>query len=353
MIINIKELSQKEIYQFMEERGLPRYRAAQLIHWIYKRYASTIDEITEFSKDLRNTLNELAFISNLKVIERMKSTDGTQKFLFSLEDEQKIESVLISDKDRLTLCISSQVGCAMGCRFCLTGRSGMVRNLKSYEIVDQILSVNRVIQPNKITNVVLMGMGEPLANFDHVTEALWRIIQFFGISKRKITLSTSGIVPKMLLLPSKAPEINLAISLNATTDEVRNAIMPINNTYPVQSLIAACRKYPLQPGRKITFEYILIDGINDSLEDAHRLVKLLKGISCKINLIAFNPYAESEFKRPAEKRILEFQQILLRNHMRALIRESKGHDILGACGQLRAGHMNDNLPGQSQMVHKI
>lgn len=185
MIINIKELSQNDIYQFMEERGLPRYRAVQLIHWIYKRYASTIDEITEFSKDLRNTLNELAFISNLKVIEIMKSTDGTQKFLFSLEDEQKIESVLISDKNRLTLCISSQVGCAMGCRFCLTGRSGMVRNLRSYEIVDQIISVNRAIQPNKITNVVLMGMGEPLANFDQVVEALWSIIQFIGISKER------------------------------------------------------------------------------------------------------------------------------------------------------------------------
>lgn len=241
----------------------------------------------------------------------------------------------------------------MGCRFCLTGRSGMVRNLRSYEIVDQIISVNRAIQPNKITNVVLMGMGEPLANFDQVVEALWSIIQFIGISKRKITLSTSGIVPKMLLLPSKAPEINLAISLNATTDEVRNAIMPINNTYPVQSLIAACRKYPLQPGRKITFEYIMIDGINDSLEDAHRIVKLLKGISCKINLIPFNPYPESEFKGPAEKRILEFQQILLKNHMRALIRESKGKDILAACGQLRAGHTTDNLPGQTKIVHKI
>jgi 23S rRNA (adenine2503-C2)-methyltransferase len=230
---------------------------------MYKRHVSEIEDVTEFSKDLRRHLNEIAFISNLKVAEKLRSSDGTEKFLFSLEDGQKIESVLIRDDGRLTLCISSQVGCAMRCLFCLTGRCGLTRNLKAYEIVDQIIAVNRILEseavalfgkgeeggiPGKgITNIVFMGMGEPLSNFDEVVEALWRIVGFIGISKRKITLSTAGIVPGILLLPKKAPAINLAISLNATTDEVRNEIMPVNKRYPLKTLIAACRKYPLQP----------------------------------------------------------------------------------------------------------
>ncbi len=204
---NLKSLSKDEIFRFIEDKGLPRYRSDQLICWIYKKYATKIDEITEFSNDLRNALNKIAFISNLELVKRLKSLDGTEKFLFSLEDGQTIESVLIPDKGlrlrRITLCISSQAGCAMGCSFCLTGKLGLIRNLKSYEIVDQIISVNRIIRPEKITNIVLMGMGEPLANFDEVVEALWKVVLFIGISKRKITLSTAGIVPKILLLPEK------------------------------------------------------------------------------------------------------------------------------------------------------
>jgi 23S rRNA (adenine2503-C2)-methyltransferase len=348
--INLKQLSRDGIYRFIRDENLPAYRAEQLIHWIYERHVSGIDDITEFSKDFRRRLNEIAFISNLEVAERLRSTDSTEKFLFSLEDGQKIESVLIGDDGRLTVCISSQVGCAMGCLFCLTGKGGLTRNLKAYEIVDQIISVNRILEsevepPGKveesarrkrITNIVFMGMGEPLSNFDEVVEALWRIVDFIGISKRRITLSTSGIVPKILILPKKAPEINLAISLNATTDEVRNEIMPVNRRYPLKTLIAACRKYPVQPGRRLTFEYVLIRDMNDSADDAERLVGLLKGIRCKVNLISFNPYPGSKLKRSAEKRVLEFQKILSDHHLRAFIRESRGQDILAACGQLRA-----------------
>jgi len=338
--INLKSLSKDEIFRFIEDKGLPRYRSDQLIRWIYKKYATKIDEITEFSNDLRNALNKIAFISNLELVKRLKSLDGTEKFLFSLEDGQTIESVLIPDKGlrlrRITLCISSQAGCAMGCSFCLTGKLGLIRNLKSYEIVDQIISVNRIIRPEKITNIVLMGMGEPLANFDNVVEALWRVVLFIGISKRKITLSTAGIAPKILLLPEKAPEVNLAISLNATTDVSRNEIMPVNKKYPLKSLINACKKYPLQPKRKITFEYVLIDGKNDSIEDARRLINLLRGLRCKINLIPFNPHEGSNLKRPSDQKILEFQKILLQNNLRALIRESRGQDIHAACGQLKA-----------------
>jgi 23S rRNA (adenine2503-C2)-methyltransferase len=335
-MINLKALTKDEIIRFAGEQQFPGYRANQLIHWIYEKYAQDIDEITELSKELRERLKKISYISNLSLRERLRSKDGTEKFLFSLEDDQTIESVLIPDEDRHTICISTQAGCAMGCVFCLTGKSGFVRNLQACEIIDQIIAVNRIIQPEKATNIVFMGMGEPLLNFDNVVEALWRIVDLIGISKRKITLSTSGIVPKMLLLHQKAPAINLAVSLNAASDAVRDRLMPVNKQYPIQSVIDACKRYPLQHGRRITFEYVLIEGENDLPDDARRLVKLLKGLLCKINLIPLNPHEGSKLKSPAYDRILEFQKILLKHNVRALIRESKGQDILAACGQLRA-----------------
>ena len=186
--INIKSLSKNDLLLFVQEQVLPQYRAQQLIHWIYQRYVTSIDDITEFSKDLRKKLSEKAYISNLGLLRRLRSSDGSEKFLFALEDGNRIESVLIPDENRLTLCISSQVGCAMGCRFCMTGASGFIRNLKAHEIVDQVIAVDRILQPRKVTNLVLMGMGEPFENFDEVVEALWRIVLFIGISKRKITV---------------------------------------------------------------------------------------------------------------------------------------------------------------------
>lgn len=336
--IDLKSLSKEALYQFAENHRLPRYRADQLLHWIYERYARDLQEVTVFSKSLRMDLAQEAYLGNLGLVGRQRSKDGTEKFLFALEDGQSIESVLIRDKDRLTLCISSQAGCAMGCEFCLTGQAGFVRNLRAHEIVDQVISVSRLIAPLKITNIVLMGMGEPLANFDEVVEALWRITGLMGISKRRITLSTSGLVPLMLALPKKAPDVNLAVSLNATTDEVRSKLMPINKTYPISSLIDACRKYPLQPRRRITFEYVLMAEVNDTPADAKRFVKILRGIPCKVNLIPYNPHAGSRLKRPPDEKVLAFQKILADNHVTALIRESKGQDILAACGQLRGHH---------------
>ena len=333
---NLKALSKQELEDFIKESGLPAFRNKQIIHWIYEKYASSIQEITELAKDLREKLSEKAYISNLEIVERQISKDGTEKFLFGLGDGETIESVLISDEDRLTLCISSQVGCAMCCGFCLTGTLGIKRQLGAHEIVDQVISANRAVAPRRITNLVLMGMGEPLANFDNVAEALWRITGLMKISPRRITLSTSGIAPKILELPQKAPMVNLAISLNATTDKVRSYIMPVNKTYPIRILLDACRKYPLPARRRITFEYVLLKDINDSQEDARRLITLLKGIPSKVNLIPFNPYAGSEFGRPDEKTVLKFQDILIRGKMTALIRKSKGQDILAACGQLKA-----------------
>jgi len=333
--INLKSLSQEELSRFAKAQGLPKYRVDQLLHWMYEKYAQDIQEITEFSKSLRDDLARTASISSLQLVTRQRSGDGTEKFLFGLEDGETIESVLIPDDDRRTLCISSQVGCAMACEFCLTGESGLIRNLKAHEILDQVLFVNKLISPKRVSNIVLMGMGEPLANFEEVVEALKKITEILGISKRRITVSTSGLVPKMLELPKKAPDVNLAVSLNATTDEVRDRIMPINKKYPLKMLLDACRLYPLQPQRLITFEYVLLDGVNDTIEDAKRLTRILKNIPCKVNLIPYNPHEGSRLKRPEHKAVLAFQKVLKDAHMTALVRESKGQDILAACGQLR------------------
>ncbi|MGE5239530.1 MAG: 23S rRNA (adenine(2503)-C(2))-methyltransferase RlmN [Chloroflexota bacterium] len=334
--INLKALSERDLLEFIVREGLPTFRMRQLVHWIYERYACSIEEITEFSRRLREDLSKSAYIGNITLLEKKMSADGTTKYLFGLEDGESIESVLIPDEDRLTLCISSQVGCAMACRFCLTGIIGLRRNLQPHEIIDQFISVSRETSPVRLTNVVLMGMGEPLANFDNVVEALWRMVNFAHISPRRITLSTAGIAPKIIELPQKAPPVNLAISLNATTDGARDLIMPINRTYPLAALISACREYPLAPRRRITFEYVLLKGVNDSPADAVRLSNLLRGIPAKVNLIPFNPYEGAEFERPDDSRVLAFQKILVDRHITAIIRKSKGRDVGAACGQLRA-----------------
>jgi len=334
--IDIKSLSKDDVESFIKDAGLPSFRSRQILHWIYERYAQSLEEITELSKKLREELAERAYISNLTLLNRMTSHDGTEKFLFGLEDGETIESVLIPDEERLTLCISSQVGCAMGCVFCLTGKSGLKRNLGPHEIIDQVISVNRMILPSRITNIVLMGMGEPLANFDNVVEALRRMTGVMVISPRRITLSTAGIVPRIAELGQLGLKVNLAISLNATTDSVRDVIMPINKTYPIKALLDTCRKLPLQQTRKITFEYVMLKDINDSTADAKRLVRLLHGIQSKINLIPFNPYSDCEYERPDDIAVLRFQEIMAKAEVTVIIRKSKGWDILAACGQLKA-----------------
>jgi 23S rRNA (adenine2503-C2)-methyltransferase len=335
--VNLKELSKHSLESFLRRLGAPAFRTGQILHWIYEKYTADIQEITELSKEFRQRLSEVAYIGNLGLLDRKFSSDGTEKYLFGLEDGESVESVLIPDDDRLTLCISSQAGCAMGCRFCLTGAIGFRRNLEPHEIVDQVISVSRAINPRALTNIVMMGMGEPLANFDNVVEALRRLTDLGKISPRRITLSTAGIVPKIIELAQKDPKVNLAVSLNATTDEVRDRIMPINRVHPLRELLDVCRRFPLPGRRRITFEYVLLKGVNDSIEDAHRLAKLLRGIPSKVNLIPFNPYEGAEFERPEEARIQAFQRVLLDAHMTALVRKSRGQDISAACGQLRAG----------------
>jgi 23S rRNA (adenine2503-C2)-methyltransferase len=349
MKINLKALSEKELRTLIESHGESPYRAKQIINWIYKKQATSIEQMTDLPKDLRKELQKTTYISNLKLQKEETSRDGTRKFLFELEDKETIESVLIPDKDRLTLCISSQVGCAMGCKFCITGRIKLKRNLRAYEIVDQIIAVQRLLKNRqRISNVVFMGMGEPLHNFSEVCKALRRITDLLGFSKRKVTLSTVGIPPKILELAKNDYGINLAVSLNATTDEIRNKIMPINKRYPLKELINACKRFPLGPYRQITFEYVLLDGINSSREDALRLVRLLRGIKAKVNLIPYNEISagpkafDKPFRRPPENKILMFQKTLLNAGVRAILRKSKGTDISAACGQLRAGYLVRN-----------
>ena len=349
---NIKTLIPDKLEEQIVGMGLKKYRATQVFEWIYGRHAVSFDEMTNISKTERLLLEEHFYISQLRALKTECSVDGTRKFLFELEDKHTIESVLIPDEDRSTLCISSQVGCAQACRFCLTGSGGFRRNLEAFEIADQVLAVGKILAAEPaaaadkgssgerfrhITNIVLMGMGEPLANFDNVLNALIIITadKGPGFSPRRVTLSTAGLVPEIEKLGRSGMKVNLAVSLNATTDEVRSRIMPVNKRYPIQDLLAACRRFPLDDRRKITFEYVMLRDVNDSETDAVRLAKLLRGIQCKVNLIPFNPFPGSEFKRPDDLTVQRFKKILADHHYTALVRESRGRDISAACGQLR------------------
>ena len=303
--------------------------------------------MTDLSFETRDKIKSVFNIeSSVKVIEEQKSTDGTVKYLFELSDSNRIESVVIPEKKRNTLCISSQVGCALGCRFCLTGTVGKIRDLDTSEIVDQYLFVsNRLESP--VTNIVFMGMGEPLDNLERVVDSIEILTDknSIGMSPKRITVSTSGLVPAINEL-GKRISVNLSISLNASNDRTRNAVMPINRKYPIKKLIDTAVKYPL-PGRKtLTFEYVLLNGVNDSRENAYEVVKLLRGVDCKVNLIPFNEAFPLPYKTPEKETVYEFQKILENAKINAKIRKSRGRDILGACGQLAAKYPHKTAGGK-------
>ena len=342
-----KALDLTQTIEWVKSLGLEPYRAKQIRNWVFKRLASSFQEMTDISKPTRNLLDTHATLKHLEAVETLESSDGTRKYLFRLEDGLHIESVLIPERDHFTLCISSQAGCAMGCKFCLTAKGGLKRNLSASEIVDQVVVVKRDLEASPgssnehlpLRNIVLMGMGEPLLNYRSVIQALRNLMAEDGMnfSHRKITLSTCGIVPKIQTL-SRDVTVNLAISLNATTNEARDYLMPINHKFPLRALIQTCRDLPLPNRRMITFEYVLIKGVNDSLQDAKRLVSLLKGIRAKVNLIPLNPHPDLDLTPSPWDKILRFQEVLVSNHITAIIRKSKGADIMAACGQLAGGH---------------
>lgn len=334
---DIKELNKDEIIAWLTGRAIKPYRASQILKWAYLRQADSFEVMTDLSKELRSLLSLHFTITRLQKIHVETSQDGARKYLFKLRDGNHIESVLIPERNHYTLCISSQVGCAHGCRFCRTAQRGFIRNLTRGEIIAQVRDVlNDLDDAKRLSNIVFMGMGEPLANYDNLIGAIETITDSdadLKFSNRRITVSTAGLAPKLSKL-GRDTRVNLAISLNATDNKTRDMIMPINRKYPIEKLIEACRLYPLEPGRRITFEYVLIKGVNDSIEDAGRLVSLLKPIKSKINLIPFNEHEGSEFLRPEDSVINRFQEILIQNHFTAIIRHSKGEDISAACGQL-------------------
>ncbi len=336
MNTNLKGMNGRETEAWALSQGLKPFQGRQIRHWLFKKLASSFEEMTNVSKSLRRHLEQTAEISHLELVETLVSEDGTQKMLFKLVDGYFIETVLIPETDHFTLCISSQAGCAMGCRFCATAKQGFKRNLNAAEIIDQVIQARRTLEaPETLTNIVFMGMGEPLANYEEVVKAAGNIINADGMnfSNRKVTLSTCGLVPKMDRL-GKDITLNLAVSLNAADDETRSFLMPVNRTYPLKDLIAACRQFPLPNRRMITFEYILIKNVNDRPQDVKNIVKRLSGLRAKINLIALNPHHGSELSPPAMSDILAFQEMLVKHHLTVVLRKSKGSDIQAACGQL-------------------
>jgi 23S rRNA (adenine2503-C2)-methyltransferase len=333
-LIDLKNLTLDELSALLAQMGQKPFRAKQIMRWIYARGVTSFADMTDLSKDFREALAARATISDWdpEVVE--VSCDGTRKYLFRLADGQSVETVRIPmEGERATLCISTQVGCAMQCTFCLTGTFGLVRNLEPAEIVNQVCAA---MKDGPVQNLVLMGMGEPLHNLDNVIKALqiFYLDDGFGYGARKVTLSTAGLVPQMRELGERI-RVNLAVSLNATTDAVRDELMPVNRRYPLKELMAACRDYPLQPRQRITFEYILIRGVNDTPQDAKRLVRLLHGVKAKVNLILYNEHEGSPFHTPTQASVEVFQTYLLSRDIVAIRRASKGQDISAACGQLK------------------
>jgi 23S rRNA (adenine2503-C2)-methyltransferase len=333
--INLKEMKRSELESFVSSLGLESFRGRQIFRWIFRGGATDFDVMTDLSKKNRTKLNEKAFISQLAVERTFESSDGSARFLFKLDDGFFIESVLIPENRRLTLCVSSQAGCALRCRFCATGQMGFNRNLTAGEIVDQFLQVQKR-SDNRITNIVFMGMGEPTLNLKSVLKACEILSDDYGpsLSCKRITISTVGVTHALKKLVSQAGKLGLAISLHSADEEVRKRIIPAAQNNRLQDIMAEAKRYTELSGRRVSFEYLLLGGVTDSIEEAGKLVKLIHGIPCKINLIRYNPGDGLPFKRPAEEDVQRFKEYLYPRTYAVTVRESRGLDIGGACGQL-------------------
>ncbi len=334
-------LDRSGLESLLVEWGEPRFRAAQILQWLHARQIHEFAQMSNISKALRARLEQDCDLAEPEIVREQQAADGTRKWLLALPDGNAIETVFIPEEDRGTLCISSQVGCSLACSFCATGAQGLSRNLETHEIIAQIRVARRALGLEAISNVVFMGMGEPLLNLKQVLPAIRLLLDDFayGLSARRVTVSTAGVVPGLAQLGRESP-VNLAISLHATRDEIRDELVPINRHYPLAELLAACRAYPLPPRRRITFEYVMLEGINDQDQHARELVRLLAGMPALVNLIPFNPFPQARYRRSGNARIDAFRDIVLRAGLMTVTRRTRGDDIAAACGQL-AGQVRE------------
>jgi 23S rRNA (adenine2503-C2)-methyltransferase len=354
---DLRALPLPRLAEALAALGAKPFRAKQVFRWLHQKGAATFDEMTDLPRELRTALAERFTLRTLEIAEERRSSDGTIKWKWRTFDGRFIESVYMphtsdedsddaqQNRDRRTLCVSTQVGCAVGCTFCMTGTMGLVRNLGAGEIADQVHRANRRIVelgdgpgPRPLTNLVFMGMGEPLHNFDNLKTALNDLLLAEdgpNFSHRHVTVSTSGLVPQMKRLGEETA-VKLAVSLNATTDEQRATLMPIDKRYPLARLLEACRAFPMKQGRRITFEYVMLGGVNDSDEDAERLARIVAGLPAKVNLIPYNPNPGLGYEAPAPGRVEAFRDVLVRRNVTAVVRRNRGQDIAAACGQLAA-----------------
>jgi 23S rRNA (adenine2503-C2)-methyltransferase len=359
MTVNLLGLGPRELKDFCQELGEKPFRASQLMRWIHHDGAADFSAMTNVSKAFRERLATCAAIEPPRVLSDSTAGDGTRKWLLDVGTGNAIETVFIPESGRGTLCVSSQAGCALECSFCSTGKQGFNRNLSLAEIIGQLWWANRclgrgVTEERPITNVVMMGMGEPLANFDNVVAAMQLMLDdsAYGLSRRRVTLSTSGLVPAIDRLGDACP-VALAVSLHAPNDELRNRLVPINRKYPIKTLLAACLRYIEKAPRDfVTFEYVLLAGVNDSVEHARELVKTVRPVPCKINLIPFNPFPGSDYARSGPDAVARFRDVLLRADLVATTRKTRGDDIDAACGQL-AGRVQDKTRRKQRRFEEL
>lgn len=343
---------------FFAELGEKPFRATQLLKWLYQFGVDDFDAMTNLSKSLRASLKEIAEIRLPRVVTDQKSDDGTHKWVLEIDSGNHIETVFIPEQGRGTLCVSSQVGCALACSFCSTAQQGFNRNLSTAEIIGQIWVANRALgfDPKGqriVSNVVMMGMGEPLLNFDNVVRAMDIMMDDFayGLSKRRVTLSTAGVVPAIDRLRDVS-DVSLALSLHAPNDKLRDELVPLNKKYPIREVLAACKRYVGQDRRRITIEYVMLDGVNDSLEHAHELVRLLKDLPVKVNLIPFNPFPQTIYRRSSQQAVNRFRDVLMQHSLTTITRKTRGDDIDAACGQL-VGRVLDKTKRTRQKLGPI
>jgi 23S rRNA (adenine2503-C2)-methyltransferase len=367
---NLLDFTLPALTEWLAAQGEKPFRARQLFQWIHQRGVSDFDSMTDLAKSLREKLKNVAEVRPPAILSEHRSADGTVKWLFDVGIGNGIETVYIPEDDRGTLCVSSQVGCALDCKFCSTGRQGFNRDLSVAEIIGQLWVANRRLEelereglasrledaesrsPRPVSNVVMMGMGEPLNNFEPVVDAMKIMLDdmAYGLSRRRVTLSTSGVVPNIRKLKDALP-VALAVSLHAPNDEIRSRIMPVNDAYPISKLLEACREYlEVSPRDFITFEYVMLEGVNDAPDHAKELAKLLKSVPSKVNLIPFNPFPDSGFTRSAADRVRRFQQVLLDAGYIATVRKTRGDDIDAACGQL-AGQVVNRMKRKTVRIH--